>query len=345
MGYYSGIDVGNKETSICMIDQRRQVQAEETVETTAAGLRKVFKGRKKLTCVVEAAPLAEWVCTEVEKYGHEVTIVCPRKAKLALSAVSKKKTDKRDAHALAELCRSGWYEAVHRKSAEAREMRSFVQARKQLVQCGTALASSIRGLLRAHGVKLEAGSDDVSFGEKVQRAMKELPALAQQGIHELLIAFEQVYEQQRKLYRQLNKLTKQSELTKRLQTIPGVGPATVAVFVATIDDPKRFPDAEKVVSYVGLCPQVYQSGETEFRGRITKAGDKTLRWLLVEAAHVLLSRSKTPCDLTRWGLALQAKKGIGKARVAVARRLCTIMWKMWMDGTEFQSEEVVAEAA
>ena len=345
MGYYCGIDVGNKETSICLIDERRQVLVEETVETTVAGLRKVLQGRKGLTCVVEAAPLAEWVCTEVEKYGHKITIVCPRKAKLALNAVSKKKTDQRDARALAELSRSDWYEAVHRKSAEAREMRSFVQARKQLVQCGTALASSIRGLLRAHGVKLEAGSDETNFGEKVRRAMKELPPLARQGIHELLVAFEQVYEQQRKLYRQLNTLTKRDELTKRLQTIPGVGPATAAVFVATIDDPKRFPDAEKVVSYVGLCPRIYQSGETEYRGRITKAGDKTLRWLLVEAAHILLSRSKTPCDLKRWGAMLQAKKGIGKARVAVARRLCTIMWKMWMDGTEFQSEEIVAEAA
>ena len=85
---------------------------------------------------------------------------------------------------------------------------------------------------------------------------------------------------------------------------------------------------------------MYQSGETEIRGRITKTGDKLLRWLLVEAAHILLSRSGTPCELRTWGLRLQETKGTGKARVAVARRLCGIMWKMWKDKTCFYAEPV-----
>lgn len=125
-------------------------------------------------------------------------------------------------------------------------------------------------------------------------------------------------------------------------TIPGVGPATAAAYVATIDDPHRFPNGEKVASYIGLTPSVYQSGETEYRGRITKTGDKLLRWLLVEAAHILLSRSGTPCELKRWGLRLQQSKGTGKARVAVARRLACIMWKMWVDLETFNPEALAA---
>jgi transposase len=345
MGYYCGIDLGNKETVICIIEGRRQVVAEERMATEAKALRKVLGKYRGLTCLVEAAPLAEWICTEVEKLGHKISIVCPRKAKVALSSQGKgKKTDERDAHALAELCRSGWYEAVHRKSEEAREVRSFMTARRQLVECGSAIASSIRGILRAHGIKLTCGTDESSFNEKVQSAAKKLPPLAREGIEELLKAFEQLYEQQRSLYKKLRKQSWDDESMKRLQSIPGVGPATAAAFVATIDDPDRFPGPEKVAAYLGLTPSVYQSGETEYRGRITKTGDKLLRWLLVEAAHILLSRSGTPCELRTWGLRLQKSKGVGKARVAVARRLCGIMWKLWKDGTEFHAEPVKAAA-
>lgn len=344
MGYYCGIDLGNKNSMFAIIQGNRQVVKEELVATNEVAVKKVLKGYRDLTCVVEAAPLAEWLCGVIEGLGHKVAIVCARKAKVALASQSKKKTDKRDARALAELCRSGWYEAVHRKSAEAREMRSFMTARKQLVECSTAISSSIRGILRAHGVKLECGTDETGFYDKVQEAIKKLPKLAQKGVKELRKAFEQLHMQQRAMYKELHKNARENRITKLLQTIPGVGPATAAAFVATIDDPNRFPDGEKVAAYLGLTPSVYQSGETEYRGRITKTGDKLLRWLLVEAAHILLTRSGTPCDLRTWGLMLQEKKGAGKARVAVARRLCGIMWKMWQEGTEFYVEPLAVAA-
>jgi len=342
MGYYCGIDLANKESVICILDGRRRVIAEESVATSAAGLRKVFKRYKGLQCIVEASPLSEWLCTEVEKHGHEITMVCPRKVKAALSGQSKKKTDKRDARALAELCRSGWYEPVHRKSAEAREMRSYLTARKQIVQCSQALGSSIRGILRAHGVKLDTGSDEADFETRVRSVLKALPALAQRGIEELLKSFIQLHGQQRALYKELDKHAKKNEVTELLRTIPSIGAATASAFVATIDDPNRFATADKVGAYIGLTASVYQSGDTEYRGRITKTGDKLLRWLLVEAAQNLLTRSNSSSDLKRWGLKLREKKGLGKARVAVARRLSGIMWKMWKDNQTFNSEAQAA---
>lgn len=346
MGYYCGIDLGNKETVLCIINDRREVVKEYRVATEAQALKQVLSKHKLLTCLVEAAPLAEWLCREVERNKHKITIVCARKAKVVLSASQGigKKTDKRDARALADLCRSGWYEAVHRKSEEARELRSFLTARKQLVECSIALGSSIRGILRAHGLRLACGTDDLSFSTKAQKAAELLPPLAQQGIAELLSAFEQLHKRQRELYKQLRNLGKGNKTVKRLQSIPGVGAVTAAAFVATIDDPKRFSSSEKVAAYLGLTPSVYNSGETEYRGRITKTGDKLLRWLLVEAAHIILSRCQTNSDLRTWGQGLQKAKGVGKARVAVARRLAGIMWKMWIDGTTFHSEAVKAAA-
>ena len=151
-----------------------------------------------------------------------------------------------------------------------------------------------------------------------------------------------MHKQQRELYLYLNKEVKADETTRLLMSIPGVGPATAAVFVATIDDPNRFESGEKVTSYFGLTPSVYQSGETEYRGRITKTGDKMLRWLLVEAAHILLTRSSSNCGLKLWGLKIQGAKGVEKARVAVARRLASIMWKLWKERQSFNPEAIVA---
>ena len=341
MTKYCGIDLGNKRTSICIVDNRRQVVREVEVKTDTEGLKEALKGYRKLTCLVEAAPLAEWLSKEVEALGHKITVVCPRKAKVALESQGKrKKTDRRDARLLAELCRSGWYEAVHRKSEEARSMRSYMTARKQLVECSTAIASSIRGLLRAHGIKLQERSDDGTFSAKVRAAIKGLPEQVRQAMEVLLQSFELLHIQQRAMYKKLQKELKVDPLAERLMTIPAVGPATAAAFIATIDDPNRFSDGGKVASYIGLVPSIYQSGETEYRGRITKSGDKLLRWLLVEAAHCLLTRSGTPCELKTWGLELEAKKGIGKARVAVARRLSLLMWKLWKDGEVFHAESV-----
>lgn len=341
MGYYCGIDLGNKESVVCILSSDRHLVAEERLLTTSDGIRRIFEKRRKMECLVEASPLAEFVCGEVEKYGHKISIVCPRKAKVAVLS-QKKKTDQRDARALAELCRSGWYEAVHRKSKEARELRSFLVARKQLVESSSSIASSLRGILRAHGIKLSCRSNDERFAEEVRQASNELPPLARAGIVELLRSFETLHFQQRAMYKLLQMHSRRTKVISRLETIPGVGAATAAAFVATVDDPHRFESAEKVASYLGLTPSVYQSGEAEYRGRITKTGDKLLRWLLVEAAHVMLSRSKVESELRTWGLKLKEAKGAGKAHVAVARRLCGVMWKMWKDEVDFYPERVPA---
>lgn len=342
MGYYCGMDLASKKTAICIISEGREVIWEGEVCTKEEALGGALSPWENLKCVVEAAPLAEWMCGVVEGLGHKIDIVCPRKAKAVLSAQGKKKTDRRDARSLAELCRSGWYEPIHRKSEKARELRSYMTARKQLVEGSTALVSSIRGILRAHGVKLDGGSDEQGFEQKVKAAMKGLPVLARSGIRSLLEGWRLLHKEQKRMYRQLDKIALGRKETAALLTIPGVGPATAVAFVATIDDPKRFQTEQQVSSYLGLVPSVYQSGDTEYRGKITKQGDCLLRWLLVEAAHILLSRSKTDCPLRRWGLRLQEAKGVGKARVAVARKLACLMWQMWQREETFRTDAALA---
>ena len=135
---------------------------------------------------------------------------------------------------------------------------------------------------------------------------------------------------------QILKLAKGDETTRRLMTVPGVGPATALAFRSTIDDPNRFKSSSDVGAYLGLTPRRYQSGELDRTGRISKRGDRLTRLYLFEAASVLLSVVKRWSVLKAWGVRLAKRVGIKKAKTAVARKLAVILHCIWVDGTEFQ---------
>ena len=269
----------------------------------------------------------------MESAGHHVEILDVRQAKVITH--SKKKTDKLDARKLAQLCRVGWYTVVHRKSGESRNIRTYLTARMELVKSSGALSGCIRGLLRAHGIILAMASKG-SFDKAVFAALEGAEELVVKAIEPLLRHWISLQEEEKRMYRELERnVVRKDSRMMLLRTVPGVGPATAAAYVATIDDPERFEREDQVSSYLGLVPSIYQSGSVEIKGRITKHGDSLLRWLLVESATTLLSRTRKDCALKAWGLKLQEKKGFGKARVAVARKLSCLLLRMLKTGEAF----------
>jgi len=342
MKLYCGIDLSNQSTALCVINADGQIVTESEIVSEEEELGKFFRKFAGLNCVVEATALAEWLCGIVERSGHRINIIDPRQAKAVTH--TKKKTDKVDARKLAQLSRVGWYTVVHRKSGKARGLRSFMTARNQLVKTQVALKSAIQGLFRAHGTKLPPGSGEV-FERNVRLALKQAEPMLKRAIAPLLKTWAEVSQRAATMYVVLDRqIAKKDPDCELLMTIPSIGPATAATFIATVDDPKRFATGEQVSSYLGLVPSIYQSGETEIRGRITKQGDALLRWLLVEAASNLLCHSRSTCALRQWGQRIQKEKGFGKARVAVARKLAVIMHRIWLTGEEFD-ERLVSAAA
>ncbi len=331
---HCGIDVAMKSSSVCITDGRGVVVLEQSVTTDEAGLRGVLGGRRRMRCVLEAGPLAEWLAQMIEGLGHEAVVIDARKARGVIR--TKKKTDRLDARNLAKMGRTGWYTAVHRKSAQARAMRTFLQARQGLVQTALAQGSRIRGLLRAHGIKLGQVKES-QFGVEVRR-------LARQKGKDLWLMLEPLVEVRRQALRASEQMRRQvvrqaaaEPVSRCLMTVPGVGPLTATAYVATIDDPRRFRSSDQVPAYIGLVPSVEQSGELEVHGHITKEGDGLLRGYLVEAAHVLLTRKRGTCRLKKWGLKLAKKKGHGKARVAVARKLAALLHHLWITDTTYKA--------
>jgi transposase len=120
-------------------------------------------------------------------------------------------------------------------------------------------------------------------------------------------------------------------------TAPGIGPITAIAFAATVENPSRFGRASDVGAYLGLTPTRHQSGEVDLGGRISKCGDRLTRRLLFEAASVILYRMRGDLGLRSWAQRLAARSGSWKARVALARKLATILFGMMRDGTAFEA--------
>jgi transposase len=94
---------------------------------------------------------------------------------------------------------------------------------------------------------------------------------------------------------------------------------------------------EEQAKDIGLIPRVYQSGETDRSGRISKAGDHMLRHLFYEAASALMTRCRQPSKLRAWGIAIARRRGAKRARVAMARKLSVIMHRVWVSGSVFET--------
>ena len=130
---------------------------------------------------------------------------------------------------------------------------------------------------------------------------------------------------------------------RRLCTVPGVGPVTAAAVVATLDDVGRFASAGQVAAFVGLVPREWSSGEQQRRGPLTKAGNRRVRWLLVQAAWAYWRcRVTARTALRQWVERLAARRGKLRAVVALARRLTRILYALWRDASVYEPAPVGA---
>jgi hypothetical protein len=119
-------------------------------------------------------------------------------------------------------------------------------------------------------------------------------------------------------------------------TVPGVGALVAITFKSAVDDPHRIKKSKAAGALFGLTPKKYQSGELDVTGGITRIGDQMVRSTLYEAAHTLLSRLTRFSALKKWGLDVAKRRGLKRAKVAVARKLAVILHRMWIDGTTFR---------
>src|SRR3954469_17914000 len=239
-----------------------------------------------------------------------------------------------DARGIAQLLRMGWFRPVHRKSADAQEVRALLVGRKLLQSKLRDVELSIRGIMRGFGLKV----GEVSKGRFAAR-IRELvagQAMLETVTGAMLTAREALLAEFMRLHRRMLAIVRADAVCRRLMTAPGVGALVSITFRTAVDDPGRFRSSKAVGAHFGLTPKRYQSGETDVIGGISKVGDAMVRTALYEAANAVLSRSTRFSTLKRWAMEVAKRRGLKRAKVALARKMGTVLHRMWVDGAEFR---------
>jgi transposase len=333
--HFAGPDVSLEETAICVVDELGGTVREARVASEPEALVAFFRGLGLAMerIGLEACSLAAWLHEGLAAAGLPAVCVETRRAKAAMGAMPNK-TDRNDARGLAQIVRTGWYRAVHVKSPACRSWRALLAARRLVLNKMRDVENGLRALLREAGLKLGRPARK-EFAARV-RELIGADVVLSASAEPLLVIIAAMAGELARLTRRVLDIARAEPVCRRLMGVPGVGPLTALTFRATIDQPSRFRRSRDVGAHLGLTPKRYQSGETDVQGGISRCGDELARTALHEAAHSLLVRSRKWSALRAWGMQVAKRRGMARARVAVARKLACVQHRMWADDAEFR---------
>ena len=334
MEHYAGIDVSLECSSVAIVDAHGKIVRESKVASEPAALIEWFRssGLNLVRIGLEAGPLSQWLFAAMKEAGLSVELLETRHVRNAFKTMAVK-TDRKDARGIAELMRVGWFRPVHCKSMDAQETRAILSARTLVQSKLRDIEMSLRGVLRGFGLKVGKTTEN-RFAGRVKELVSGHPTL--QIIAESLLAVHEALLREFKVFEKRVRIMARNDLKAQLlMTTTGVGAVVSLTFGSAIDDPGRFKRSKTVGAHYGITPKKYQSGETDYTGRISKIGDRSVRVALYQAAHIILTKPVKGSTLKSWAMRLAKRIGMKKAKVALARKLAVVMHRMLVDGKPF----------
>jgi transposase len=333
----AGLDLGDKYSYLCLIDQQSgQVIEEGRLRTTPEAFLRRFASEQPLRIAIEAGTHSPWASRVLEGCGHEILVANARKLRLIYS--NKRKTDEVDAENLARLARLDpmlLYPLKHR-GEESQAHMAIVRSREALVSTRTQLVNHVRGAVKSFGARLPK-CPARSFHK---RASEHIPEALWPALRPILETIGSLTERIRDYERKLEAVSEEHyPETELLRQVEGIGPLTALTFVLTLEDPYRFEKSRSVGAYLGLVPASDRSGERDPQKRISKEGDEMLRKLLVSGAHYVLGPFGSDSDLRRHGEKIASRGGKNskkRAVVAVARKLAVLLHSLWVSGEVYE---------
>jgi transposase len=318
-----------------------------TFPTSRAELTRLLERQRPDVILIEACLLAGWVRDRCAAHGVR-GLVANTPSEAWKCKHLKRKTDRDDALRLAEVYRLGKFPSVAIPAKEVRERRGLIEARQKLVGRRVALQNRIRAILVAQGLPAPCGHRAwtevglAGIGQYAQPLAECGPQQLWRGRRHLALSeLGHVRGLLDQAEAKLDALAKADAAVQLLKTIPGVGPRTAEAVAAFLPEPGRFRTSKQVSAYGGFVPRQYQATDTDYRGRITKRGPRTLRKLLVECAWVML-RYNAGARAVYQRLTHGGKTRKKQAIVALARKLLVRCWAMLRDGTAWRPEPVPA---
>jgi transposase len=327
-----GLDLSTREISFCEVSNDAVV-ARRTVRDLDELEDLLGPDTPSAVVAIEACREAWYIHDTLQAKGHRVVIVDTTRVKQLGIGHHGRKRDSIDAEVLAFAVARERIPRAHVLSPHRRLLREKLNARRTLVEMRATLCTTIRGIVRGRGEKL-GGCDTEDFLRKLR--LVSLDDEARDSISPLATVIETLNIQLSKVESELEVLAAKEPVIAQLTSAPGVDLVVAAVFVSVIDEAKRFPDAHKVQSYLGLVPREDTTGgrDKQKLGSITKCGNPYARATLVQAAWCIY-RSRRADPLRNWARAVERRRGKRIAVIALARRLAGVLWAMWRDGQPY----------
>jgi len=325
-----GVDLHARQQTIAMLDTDTGEMVEKTLEHESERVREFYSALPGPVRVgIEATGSMQWFLKLMEELKIDCQVGHP--AKIRKAETRKQKHDRRDARLLLKLLAENRFPSIWMPSTEQRDLRTLLRHRHQWVQMRTRVQNTLQAMALSNGLRRGTSL----WSQAGQHALKALPLAphASQRRIALLALYLRLREGIDDLDQQVSEQARQRPQARRLVTHPGVGPVTALASEVFLGDPARFADGKAVASYIGMIPSEHSSGGRQKLGALSKQGNSLLRYLWVEAAmHAV---RKDP-DLQRFYRRKLVQKGLGKARIAVARKLGIRLWIMLRDQIDYQ---------
>lgn len=331
--YYLGIDLHKKRCYTVLMNAEGRVFDEGVVANEGMREFLAVKVPRSTTAVMEATFNWAFMYDLASEYVEQVLLAHPQKVKMIAEATVK--TDKIDARTLAQLARTGYLPTAYAAPCRVRELRQILRHRANLIADRTRHKNRIQSVLARRNVR--APVSDV-FGVQGRAFLESVlhqglsPADRQTVTHNLAAIdfFNQLVAD---LGRWLGEELRGDAQVALLQTLPGVGLITAATIRAELGEVERFPSADRAARWAGLTPCVRASDETVHRGPISREGSAYLREAMVGAALRAVRYSPA---LRKFHDRVAKRRGLGMARVALARKMLVIAWCMLRSGEPYR---------
>lgn len=330
-----GIDVGDKVSRYCLLDEAGAVMEEGSFLMTESSVEKHFGRMPGARVALEAGARTRWLRDLLVGFGHEVIVANSREF---APKKPHRKNDRNDAERLARKARVDVKELypVELRSSEQQQDLVRIRVRDGLLRSRTLLVNLSRGVAKEAGYRLPA-SITASFGT---RSRQRLPEAVASALASVLTTIDQLSRQIEEADAQLEQMAREKYPdTQYLRSFSGVGTLTALTYILTLSFPERLARSREAGAYVGLRRAQQQSGESNPQLGISKQGNGYLRRLLVQCAQHILGPYGTDSRLRQWGLALATRGGNNakkRAVVAVARKLAVLLHRLWRERQFYQ---------
>jgi transposase len=293
-----------------------------------------FRGAGDIKAVIEAGRSSYTMVDVLADLGIETTVVHPKEVRAIARA--KIKTDERDSWKLAHLLRTGYIPEVHKRSRQNRSSQRVLRQRAFYVGKQTAVKNRLRALLAQQGEEIRQEVERVEdiFTEKGLKMLGglALPEREAKMVGALLKTYRHIEERINETNALVKELYEKMPTARLIQTVPGFGVFLAVLVAVEIEDIGRFEDVGKFHAYAGVIPSTHSSGERSWHGKIIKEGNRWLRWAAVEAVWPAL---RADFDIRCFYDRLKSRKGANSAKVATARRLLTIIYRMLKENRSY----------